>query len=233
MSYKAKSERVKMWFNEDWFEQLMAVLYEQQDNIKSVIESTQDEKIKNAYSISLEENKKLINKIIRYGWPEEKSDEKNQVRIEFFPSEARELIWQLLMFSVMYKSFDNTTYFSDFCLEHESIKENNPEKNSKLSKKSALEIYNNSRIGRVYLVRNKNGKLYYVDHRYTELVKKEDRWEDKKYGFDWNVFVECNLDLENVKWEDERPLNIYQLLHDEGWVDDEYEFIFKNNIGNC
>lgn len=73
-------------------------------------------------------------------------------------------------------------------------------------------------IGYEYLVKNKDGTVYFVDHGYTEIIKAEEQWEDKEYGFDENVFVEakCNYD-DLVSWDDEEPFDIY-------------DYLVKNNI---
>lgn len=92
-----------------------------------------------------------------------------------------------------------------------------------ISKKEAFELYGRFRLGAVYLVRNRDGSVYFVDHGYQgEIVKTEDRWEDTVLGFSENVFIPVNAryKFEIVAWEDEKPLDIYRYLCQSGWLDD-------------
>lgn len=108
--------------------------------------------------------------------------------------------------------------------------ENSPKK-IKLPRKAAREMFYRSRLGDVYLVRNKDGKCYFVDHGCTgKPVKREEQWEDPEYGFNEYVFLEAKYDYPIVAWSDDEPLDIDEYLIREGWmkkVGSEWEFVTK------
>ena len=89
----------------------------------------------------------------------------------------------------------------------------------KITKKHALEMYNHNGCGQHYLVQNKDGSFYLVDHQFTELVKTKSRWEDKKYGFDTqNVFWKANCNYSAiVSWKDDAPFDVDIYLQETGW----------------
>ena len=58
------SEKIRMVFTKNWFEQFMGVLCEQQDNLKDLIEDYHDDKeLRESFTDGIKENQKLINKI--------------------------------------------------------------------------------------------------------------------------------------------------------------------------
>lgn len=90
---------------------------------------------------------------------------------------------------------------------------------NKISEKVARYLYGNWRCGSEFLVKNKDGSLFFVDHGYSgRLIKTNERWEDEKYGFDENVFISAKQGSRLVSWKDETPFDIYKYLEKNGWI---------------
>lgn len=84
-------------------------------------------------------------------------------------------------------------------------------------------------LGAEFLVKNKNGEVYFIDHGYSgKLIKTNERWEDAHYGFDDNIFEKSKFDYSIVSWEDREPLNIYEHLGRSGWLDSHQEYIERH-----
>ncbi len=211
-----KNDRIKLWFAKDWFNALIDILYYVNDYTKSSIKSG------HMFSDDLIDNEKLISKIMRYGWYEENEDGKEEVRIELFPSEARDLIWQLLNYSVLtFKSAEGCSHYENFKEIHDSIKNGEMKVPKILHPYSAEYLYENYKLGCEFLVKNKDENIFFVDHGYSgKLIKKEDHWEDAEYGFDENVFIPVNshINIDIVSWDDEEPLDIYKYLSENAWL---------------
>jgi hypothetical protein len=216
------SERVKLWMGEDWFGELMWILQDLRQHFQYQIEAReaeQDQEGAEGYRQDLRENIQLVNKIIKYGWYEEKAEGRNEARVEFFASEARDLIWQLILFSVLHTPKNaGASLYKEYKRKHESYIAGELTVPNELSNAAARELIQAEALGGVYLVKNKDGKCYIVDHGFTELVKTDDHWEDKEYGFDENVFGKTKYSYDIVSWEDEKPLNIFDYLKENGWV---------------
>ena len=215
------SERVKLWIGEDWFGELMWILENMQQQLKhyiSTLEAEHNEEVAESYRQNLRDNIRLVNKIIKYGWYEEKGDGHNEARIEFFASEARDLIWQLILFSVCNTPKNaGASLYEEYKAKHEAYKKGELTIPDELSKAAAFELIAASAFGGVYLIKNRDGKCYIVDHGVTELIKTEERWEDKESGFDENVFEETKRSYDIVSWDDKDPLDIADYLKKNGW----------------
>jgi len=217
-----KSERIKLWLDECSFNTLVCAL----NYVNAVVDEQQDSLTYLDYLDIKAENRKLMNKIIQYGWYEENANKK-EARIELFPSEARELICQLLHFVEIVIDeieIDMQDNYDTLKQKHEAVKSGLLQLENILTVKQARELMEMCWGGAVYLVKNKDGKIYYVDHGFTELVKTDERWEDKEYGFEdviGLVFTECNMKLDFVSWCDTEPTHIETFLKVKGFMKDD------------
>lgn len=93
-----------------------------------------------------------------------------------------------------------------------------------LSRGKAHYLYWEHRVGAEYLVKDKDGTCYLVDHGTAGITKEKDHWIDIG-GPDWqaNSFEEAKYDFDIVSWSDEKPLKIYDYLRINGWWDEFYE----------
>jgi len=215
-----KDDKMRLWMDDFWFNELMLTLHELRDFCSFMMEEkeSKDPLFKSLFN----ENTELINKIIRYAWYEEKPDNIREVRVELFPSEGRKLIWQLLASNLFFSDTESPdfSYYNVYKAKHEAYKKGEISFSDEVSVSAARELYNLWRLGYVYLVKNKDGTCYAVDHGCIDVpVKAEERWEDPEYGFDdQNVFLETKHDFKIVSWDDEAPLDIGDYLIDNGWI---------------
>lgn len=216
------SERVKLWTSEYWFGSMMWILQDVRESIEGEIkrcEAARNAKGADGWREYLRANLRLVDKIIKYGWYEEKPEGRDEARVEFFASEARDMIWQLLLYSTIHSPEGaGTGLYEEYKKKHEAYKSGELTIPNELSDAAAAELIEASALGRTYLVKNKDGRCYLVDHGYTELIKTADGWEDKEYGFEEEVFEETEHSYEIVSWEDEEPLDIDAYLKEHGWI---------------
>lgn len=95
----------------------------------------------------------------------------------------------------------------------------------KLKSSQARYLYRECRFGAELMVKNKNGEVYLVDGGNCGLVKTANCWEDEEYGFDENVFQLSKYNFDFVSWDDKEPLDIWEYLKKNGWVDENGEFV--------
>ena len=211
-----KSERIKLSMDEVYFNELYNAL----ETMRSFYTLEEN---KEKFRVEREENEKLINKLIRYGWFEEHGED-NQYRVELFPSEAREMIKELLENSILLRVKTENEVLLDYYNfakeQHELLKDGKIEHKTSFTVKQAQVLYEWRCCGYEYLVRFKNGELYLVDHGHTKLIKTDTRWVDENKEYNDSVFEKCKLKLDFIKWENDEPTEIDKLLNDKGFYDE-------------
>jgi hypothetical protein len=209
-----KTERTKMWFSKEKFNLLMDTIEEDYyytdllESKKEFSEYAKSEKIK---------NRALVEKMIKYSHFENKIDGE-EIRIEFFPSEARDLILILLHVIAFkkYEDFQEKDYFEAIKTLHENFKKG--EKRKPIYTDSQLQYLEGYvSVGVVGVVRNQNGELYFVDHGFSELYKKNGKWVDAVCGdtdkaLGLAFYDKCKVDIQEVKWEDEEMLDLQNFV---------------------
>jgi len=99
MAYQSRTPSVKLTLENELFNQLVSIL-----NVNS--------------NIGLEEEnfsqiaEKLKNKLLTYSVPRTNDDGIQFVDVRFFPNEASDMIWQLLLLAGKYIEVDNDYYSS-------------------------------------------------------------------------------------------------------------------------
>lgn len=214
---KKKDGKARLCMDEYWFNKFMAALEELNEECTWLIEHNYPNNV-DFNTVLKRDNDAIIDKITRFAWYEEKSGYK-EVRIELYPSEMRDIIWQLLAYlELNIQTRDNPTGYEKYKENHEKFLNGELTLAKILTKAAAKELYNNWRVGGTYLVKNKDGSCYVVDHGCTELVKLEDHWEDRVYGTEDFVFWKLKRNYEIVSWEDDTPLNIGDYLKENNWL---------------
>lgn len=218
---KAKARRVKLSMNAACFSNMVRILEE----LPGYIDSTPDfpfpkEWDKDWMNDKKRAGKRLLKTFLEYGHFEVNEEGVKEARLELYPTEAQDLLWQFII--ALYDDEMDTTYYDHF-------KDGTFEVEEALTRNAAGEMYEQYMVGAVYLVKNKDGKCYFVDHGFSgELIKTADHWEDKKYGFeDYEglIFSESKREYKIVSWEDKEPLDVYKYLVENGWMSEECEFI--------
>lgn len=149
-------------------------------------------------------------------------DDESCVHLSFTPTEAKFLIERFIYFLGSSYEFYipdvRKFHFDKFMELNDDFRNGNLVVDKPLSCKAAYEMYEWAMCGAVYLVKNKDGSCYFVDHGFTELVKSDERWMDIKWGAFGPCFVRSKINYDIVSWEDERPLDIWKYLRNKGWV---------------
>ncbi len=88
-----------------------------------------------------------------------------------------------------------------------------------LTRGKARYLFWQTLVGGDYLVKNKDGTCFIVDHGAGELKKRKGKWISD-CGADWTeeALSEAEHDFDIVSWEDEMPLNILDYLTSNGWI---------------
>lgn len=92
-----------------------------------------------------------------------------------------------------------------------------------LTRGMAKYLYVEHRLGAEYLVKDRDGRCYIVDHGAGELYKYGGCWKDR-LGDREDSFQESKYDFEIVSWKDKEPLELYEYLKDNGWWDEFEQF---------
>lgn len=94
-----------------------------------------------------------------------------------------------------------------------------------LTRAKAHYLFHLAMVGGTYLVKDKDGSCWIVDHGAGEVAKEGDHWIDTE-GPDWqeNSFMESKYDFDIVSWEDPEPLDIYDYLKENGWLKSPHDF---------
>ena len=80
--------------------------------------------------------------------------------------------------------------------------------------------------GATYLVKDKDGTCWIVDHGAGELAKKDGHWIDTEGPYCQAIsFEESKYEFNIVSWEDEKPLDIYNYLKENGWITGPQKFV--------
>lgn len=182
-----KNDRIIMFFNQERFNALMYMIdlclrWMDRSNFEVVLEIEQ-----------------LRDKIWRYSHFEENN---NQVVIEFFPSEMRMLCdIFLFVFEVVCDAPKRMklkigkvvpNYFEIYPEKHEEY----TYKPKLLSTAAIRQLINMFSIGYYWLVCNKDGKIYFVDHGIMPVEKIGDVWNNKEYdGYVVQAFEEEKRDV--------------------------------------
>lgn len=88
-----------------------------------------------------------------------------------------------------------------------------------LTRTKAHYLFYEAMVGGTYLVKDEDGTCWIVDHGAGDISKKDGHWIDLN-GPDWQEqsFSEAKYDFDIVSWEDEKPLDIYDYLVENGWI---------------
>ncbi|WP_288001976.1 hypothetical protein [Holdemanella sp.] len=150
----------------------------------------------------------LQNKIWRYSHFEKESE---LITMDMFPSEVKNLFLTFLENSFYEHDYTNESYFDEYLKKHEEC----IYQGKKLSKGAIQELYDMNGVGYDWLICNKDGRIFFVDHGLYPLEKGEKVWNNKKFdGYSISAFVEDKKKRYKslVSWEDEQPFNIYEFL---------------------
>lgn len=95
-----------------------------------------------------------------------------------------------------------------------------------LARGKAHYLFYEAALGGTYLVKDEDGTCYIVDHGAGELAKENGHWIDTD-GPDSQEFSfqEAKHDFDIVSWSDEEPLDIWDYLKDNGWIQPNNEFV--------
>lgn len=213
------AERAKITLTEDWFDLLIEILAEAKETILINLDGS-DIKSETGLKLDLAANEKLTEKLVKYCRYEEIEGGHNVARIDLFASEAKDLIWQMLLCCANHVDMpDECGHYMDYKAMHEEFMQE-PKKKAIITKSAARELLGEWSIGYDQLVQNKDGSCYLVDHgRSGDLIKVNSRWEDPNYGFDENVFRRVSPSFKKiVSWDDEQPLDVMDFLIEHGFV---------------
>ena len=201
-----RKDRVWMKFKKDDFNQLMGVLSKQIERYEEI--EAQNLNLKADIQDEKECLLDLQNKIWRYSHFEKESE---LITMDMFPSEVKNLFLTFLENSFYEHDYTNESYFDEYLKKHEEC----IYQGKKLSKGAIQELYDMNGVGYDWLICNKDGRIFFVDHGLYPLEKGEKVWNNKKFaGYSISAFVEDKKKRYKslVSWEDEQPFNIYEFL---------------------
>lgn len=111
MPYQTRKPSIKITLDRELFNKIVSIL---NSNASFNIE---DENLSKTAE-------KLKEKILKYSVPRLNEEQIEFAETRFFPSEASDIIWQLLLVSIKSKD-DNNDYFMELIKNHEELKNNN------------------------------------------------------------------------------------------------------------